>query len=283
MPSTGKILRLRRIFDRKSENVFMFAISHGTSAPTVLPGLEKTRQVVDQALSGGANLVFLSRGYVEQLTDVFEHHPNASIALKASSSAANASVLHQEVPIASAEEALRIGADALVALLPFAPDNEVALIEWSAEMAEDCLRIGMPFIAEAEYPASYGQQKPAFEMTVDYLKRSARLSEELGADIVKSNWTGSVESFREIVKCVQVPVVVAGGSKESDRDLLTKIDLALQAGARGCSVGRNIFQHENPETMARAISKVVHRHASVDEALREMRSATLQENHLTKE
>jgi DhnA family fructose-bisphosphate aldolase class Ia len=128
----------------------------------------------------------------------------------------------------------------------------------------------MPFIAEAEYPASYGQRKPSFEMTVDYLKRSARLCEELGADIVKSNWTGSAESFREIVKSVQVPVVVAGGSKESEKELLTKIAKAREAGAIGCSVGRNIFQHQNPAGMIRAIGKVVRRKASVDDGLKEL-------------
>src|SRR5207245_10640657 len=113
-----------------------------------------------------------------------------------------------------AEDGLRLGAGAVVALMPFAPENEPDILRWAAKLGEDCLRLGMPFIAEAEYPASYGQKKPSFEMSVDYLKRNARLSEELGADIVKSNWTGSVETFREIVKCVEVPVVVAGGSKE---------------------------------------------------------------------
>ena len=270
MPSTGKIMRMRRLFDQESGTTFMFAISHGTSAPSVLQGLEKTRETVTQALKGGANMVFLSRGYAEHLDSVFSKYPGASLALKVSSSAANASVLHQEVPIASVEEALRLGADAVVALMPFAPENEPDILRWAAKLGEDCLRLGMPFIAEAEYPASYGQKKPSFKMSVDYLKRNARLSEELGADIVKSNWTGSIETFREIVKCVEVPVVVAGGSKESDKDLLTKLYQAMQAGAKGCSVGRNIFQHSNPEAIAKAISKLVHRKTSVDEALTEL-------------
>jgi len=248
----------------------MFAISHGTSAPVVLEGLEKTKEMVGHAVREGANVVFLSRGYAEQLADIFKENNMASLALKLSASAANAEKPYQEIPISSVDEALRLGADAVVALIPFAPNNEPELISWAAKIGEDALRSGMPFIAEAEYPASYGQKKPSFDMTVDYLKRSARLCEELGADIVKSNWTGSAESFREIVKCVQVPVVVAGGSKESERDLLTKVDQAMQAGAIGCSVGRNIFQHRNPAGIVRAISKVVKRKASVSDAMKEL-------------
>lgn len=274
MSNTGKIMRLRRLFDQESQTTFMFAISHGTSAPTVLDGLEKTRETVAQALEGGANMVFLSRGYADHLAGIFYRRPSASLALKVSSSAANASRLHQEVPIASVEEALRLGADAIVALMPFAPENEDRIIEWASKMGEDCMRLGMPFIAEAEYPASYGQKKPAFEMTVEYLKRNARLSEELGADIVKSNWTGSAGTFKEIVKCVEVPVVVAGGSRESDKDLLTKLNEAMEAGAKGCSVGRNIFQHPKPIAIARAISSVVRRKATVEEALSQMKRSS---------
>ena len=273
MTSTGKIMRMRRLIDRETGTSFMFAMSHGTSAAGFLEGLERTREMVGHAIREGANVVFLSRGYAVRLADLFKENNNASLSLKVSASAANAARPHQELPISTVEEALRLGADSVVALVPLAPDNEPDVISWVAKLGEDCTRLGMPFIAEAEYPASYGQRKPSFEMTVDYLKRSARLSEELGADIVKSNWTGSTESFREIVKSVQVPVVVAGGSKESEKDLLTKLVQAREAGAIGCSVGRNIFQHHNPAGMARAISKVVKGKATVDEALKELQKS----------
>jgi DhnA family fructose-bisphosphate aldolase class Ia len=86
---------------------------------------------------------------------------------------------------------------------------------------------------------------------------------------VKSNWPGSAESFAEIVDCVPVPVVVAGGSRESDLDLLNKIAAALDGGASGCSIGRNIFQHSDPEAMTRAICAVVKGRQDCEEALQE--------------
>jgi len=100
-----------------------------------------------------------------------------------------------------------------------------------------------------------------------YLRRSARLCAELGADIVKSNWPGSAEEFAEIVGAVSVPVVVAGGSRESDLDLLQRIAAARSAGAIGCSVGRNIFQHDDPTAITRAISAVVRGTQTPEQAL----------------
>jgi fructose-bisphosphate aldolase/2-amino-3,7-dideoxy-D-threo-hept-6-ulosonate synthase len=251
----------------------MFAISHGTSASTVIPGIENIRKMVRHALNGGADVVFLSRGYICQLADEFRKIRDASIAMKVSSSAARAAARNQEVQIASPAEALRLGADAIVALVPLAPENEAQVLSWVAKLGEECNQYGIPFIAEAEYPSSYepGASKINFGEHLEYLRRSARLCAELGADIIKTNWTGSAESFRKITEAVTgFPVVVAGGSRESDEDLLSKIEAALDAGAIGCSVGRNIFQHPDPEAMSRAISNVVRRKASAKEAAAEL-------------
>jgi DhnA family fructose-bisphosphate aldolase class Ia len=106
----------------------------------------------------------------------------------------------------------------------------------------------------------------------EYLKRSARLCVELGADIVKANWTGSIEEFAEIVQVSNVPVVVAGGSKVSDLDALEKLDEGMQAGAIGVSVGRNIFQHKDPVGMTKAICAVVRERKSPAEALKLIRA-----------
>jgi DhnA family fructose-bisphosphate aldolase class Ia len=86
---------------------------------------------------------------------------------------------------------------------------------------------------------------------------------------VKSNWPGSSEEFAEIVGAVSVPVVVAGGSRESDLDLLTRVAEARRAGAVGCSVGRNIFQHDDPTAITAALSDVVRGIRSPEEALGE--------------
>ena len=268
----GKSMRLRRIIDSETGTTVMFAFSHGTSAPEVLPGLENPTRVVEAAASGGADCVFLAPGLIEAVGDVVAT-TSLGVAVKVSATASRGGKPYQEVLTTSIERSLELGADAVVALIPFAPENEPDVIALTATLGEACGRWGMPFIAEAEYPNSYyGTENFAESWGVPYLRRSARLCAELGADIVKSNWTGSVDTFAEIVESVPVPVVVAGGSRVSDLDLLQNLQAAREAGAIGCSVGRNIFQHPAPERMVRAIAAVVKDGAGAQEAFdRELR------------
>jgi fructose-bisphosphate aldolase/2-amino-3,7-dideoxy-D-threo-hept-6-ulosonate synthase len=264
--NVAKALRLRRIIDPDSGTAIMFAFSHGTSAPQVLAGLEQPERMVAAAAKGGADCVFLAAGLVESLAEVLASS-GLGVAVKVSATASRGGTPYQEVLTTSVERSLELGADAVVALLPFAPENEPEVIRLTATLGEACGRWGVPFIAEAEYPNSYyGDEKFAEEWGVPYLRRSARLCAELGADIVKSNWTGSVDTFAEIVESVSVPVVVAGGSRVSDLDLLQNLQAAREAGAIGCSVGRNIFQHETPERMVRAIAAVFKEGAGAQEA-----------------
>jgi len=268
----GKSMRLRRIMDSQTGTTVMFAFSHGTSAPDVLPGLENPTRVVEAAASGGADCVFLAPGLIEAVGDVVTT-TSLGVAVKVSATASRGGKPYQEVLTTSIERSLELGADAVVALIPFAPENEPDVIALTATLGEACGRWGMPFIAEAEYPNSYyGTENFADTWGVPYLKRSARLCAELGADIVKSNWTGSVDTFAQIVESVPVPVVVAGGSRVSDLDLLQNLQAAREAGAMGCSVGRNIFQHPAPERMVRAIAAVFKDGAGAQEAFdRELR------------
>jgi fructose-bisphosphate aldolase/2-amino-3,7-dideoxy-D-threo-hept-6-ulosonate synthase len=270
--NVAKALRLRRIIDSETGSSIMFAFSHGTSAPEVLPGLEEPIEMVRAAAQGGADCVFLAPGLIEPLAEVLAS-TQLGVAVKVSATASRGGSPYQEVLTTSVERSLELGADAVVALIPFAPENEPEVIRLTAALGEACGRWGVPFIAEAEYPNSYhGDENFAVDWGVPYLKRSARLCVELGADIVKSNWTGSSETFAEIVDCVPVPVVVAGGSRVSDLDLLENLAAARAAGAIGCSVGRNIFQHETPERMVRAIAAVFKDGGGAQEAFdRELR------------
>lgn len=102
---------------------------------------------------------------------------------------------------------------------------------------------------------------------MDHVKLAARVAAELGADIVKTVYTGDPESFREVTRGCPVPVVVAGGSKTDDRTTLELIEGAMAGGAAGISIGRNAFQHKNPAKFVRAAACIVHANKSVEEAL----------------
>jgi class I fructose-bisphosphate aldolase len=91
----------------------------------------------------------------------------------------------------------------------------------------------------------------------------------MGADIVKVSYTGSVDTFKEVVSGCSIPVVIAGGPKmDSDREILEMVKGSIEAGGTGVSIGRNVFQHKDPTRMVKAISSIVHDGSSVEDALR---------------
>lgn len=275
MSSTGKALRMRRILDPATGTSVMFAISHGTSAPKVLSGIEDPRPMVRAVTEGGANLVFLARGFFKMCAPEIVKTNDMGFALKVSASCTHYGTPFLEVQTATVEHAVELGADAVVAMIPFTYTNEPDVISWVAGLGNECDRWGMPFIAESEFPNAYTEEASEYASSLgyEYLKRSARLCVELGADVVKANWTGSIDEFAEIVQVSNVPVVVAGGSKVSDLDALQKLDEAMQAGAAGASVGRNIFQHKDPVGMTKAICAVVRERKSPEEAIKLVKTA----------
>ncbi len=270
---SGKRIRLNRLIQKETNTCLIFAIDHGLTSPTLLRGIVNTRERVRQAIRGGANVLMMSRGFAKQVVD--EYKRDTSLALMLSASAAgcpktsNGSII---TPIGSVEEALRIGADAVVVFVALEGENEPEMISYVSKVGETCELLGMPFIAEAEYPTTYAAKDTSSfqKYGVEYLKRNVRLCAELGADIIKTNWSGDKQSFAEIVAAANLPVVVAGGPMTSDEELLARMKQARQAGAIGCSVGRNIFEHQNPEAITRAITQIFKGEKTAQEALEEL-------------
>ena len=103
----------------------------------------------------------------------------------------------------------------------------------------------------------------------DVVAHAARAGAELGADIIKTNYTGDPDTFKSVVQGCPVPVVIAGGPKtETDMEFLQMIEGAIEAGARGVAIGRNVFQAEDPVKMTRAISAIVHQDKTAEEAIK---------------
>ncbi|MCC7160946.1 MAG: hypothetical protein IT331_00495 [Anaerolineae bacterium] len=253
--STGKQIRLNRLIHQETNTCIICAIDHGMTSPVFLDGLYETRTRVRQVIDGGANVLMLGRGVAKDTCDQFQR--DTSLALMLTASAAGKPSGAVVTPIGSVQEALQLAADAVVVYVALAGENEPEMIQYLSQVGASCEALGMPFIAEAEYPNAYQSLNAMGETYgAEYLKRNARLCAEMGADIVKVNWSGDGKSFGEIIRACARPVVLAGGSLISDHELLTRMQTARDVGAVGCSVGRNIFQHTNPEAIARAITRV---------------------------
>jgi fructose-bisphosphate aldolase/2-amino-3,7-dideoxy-D-threo-hept-6-ulosonate synthase len=261
----GKAMRLKRVIDGEGVSVIC-ALDHGMTSPTFLEPLGDIVTRTREAVGGGANVIMMSKGMIRIAQSAFS--PTTSLALLLSASAGPDSPRPEIVQIAEVEEALRLGADAVVLFTALGGDTEPGMIDVLAGVGRECAALGMPFIAEAEFPTTYAtveelKQQYGFE----YLRRNVRLCAELGADIVKTNWPGDQESFGRCVEAANgIPVVLAGGSRLADEELLIRMEQAMAAGAIGCSVGRNIFMHDHPEAITRALSRVIRERWSADKA-----------------
>ena len=252
----GKAMRLKRVIDGAGVSVIC-ALDHGMTSPTFLEPLADIRTRTEEAVAGGANVIMMSKGMVRVAEPAFS--PTTSLALLLSASASPQGDRPSIVQIAEVEEALVVGADAVVLFTALGGETESDMIEILAGVGRECAALGMPFIAEAEFPTTYASvEELAAQYGFEYLRRNVRLCGELGADVVKTNWPGSQDEFGQLVEAANgLPVVLAGGSRLEDAELLRRMEQAMAAGAIGCSVGRNIFMHRSPEAITRALSRVI--------------------------
>ena len=261
----GKAMRLKRVIDPSGVSIIC-ALDHGMTSPTFLEPLADITARAAETVAGGANVIMMSKGMIRVAESAFS--PTTSLALLLSASGNPGGDRPEVVQIAEVEEALVLGADAVVLFTALGGETEPGMIDILANVGRECAALGMPFIAEAEFPTTYAtveelKQQYGFE----YLRRNVRLCAELGADIVKTNWPGDPESFGKLVETANgIPVVLAGGSRLEDKELLWRMQVAVEAGAIGCSVGRNIFMHASPEAITRALARVIRERWAADKA-----------------
>src|SRR5947199_9465269 len=252
----GKSMRLKRVIDPAGVSVIC-ALDHGMTAPTFLEPLSDIEKRTGEAVTGGANVIMMSKGMIRYAVDAFS--PTTALALLLSASANPGEAGPAVIQIAQVEEASRLGADAVVLFTALGGENEAGMIRILSEVGRESALLGVPLIAEAEFPTTYASVEELSERYgFEYLRRSVRLCAELGADIVKTNWPGDEDSFGKLVQAVNgCPFVRAGWSRFDDAEVLRRMELAMQAGAIGCSVGRNMFMHRSPEAITRALSRVI--------------------------
>jgi DhnA family fructose-bisphosphate aldolase class Ia len=160
------------------------------------------------------------------------------------------------------EEALRLGADALCVSACPGHHTEGATLDNLASVARRAQAWGLAVQAEM-VPGGMGSG--AEVRTVENVALAARVGIELGADWVKVPY---VEGFRQVTDACFKPVVILGGGRRSrEPDMLAEVRAAMNEGASGATIGRNIFEADDPEAMTAALSAIIHQDASVEQAL----------------
>ncbi len=254
---SGKTRRLRRIF-RKDGKTVIIPMDHGVSVGPI-QGLEDMARIIADISHGEADAVLVHAGIAKTVDT-----NSMGLILHLSGATRLTSDPHWKTQVSTVKEALRLGADAISVHINVGSLREQDMLDRFSRIIEECDDYGLPTLAMM-YPRGPGIQN---EHAYDVVSHAARLGYEIGADIVKTNYTGDIESFRNVVESVKIPVVVAGGPKaKSDGEALQMVSESINAGAAGVSIGRNVFQHRDPTKMTMALVDIVHNGASPVQAL----------------
>ncbi|MGC8987792.1 class I fructose-bisphosphate aldolase [Infirmifilum sp.] len=261
----GKVLRWRRIVDKRSGRTIIVAIDHGSFAGP-MKGIEKLDKLIIDVAEGGANALLITPGILSRYADVIAD-TQLGIILRLDTSGTNLFPYkdkRRQYLTTSFHNALRMGSDGVCIMgytgSSYEPES-LALIGKVASMAQN---LGLIFMAEM-FPQLPGTDNPT---SPEVIKLSARVAAELGADLVKTFYTGDSVSFKEIVETSNVPIVILGGpARENDEAVLKDVSDAIKAGAIGVAFGRNIWQRDNPRKFVEALSKIIHDNEELDKVL----------------
>jgi putative autoinducer-2 (AI-2) aldolase len=243
--------RLARIFKPASGKTVMLAFDHGYfQGPT--SGLERIDMTI-APLVPYADALMCTRGILRSLINP---ESNNSVVMRASGGPSILKDLSNEQLAVDVEDALRMNVSAMAVQVFVGGECETQTINNMTRLVDRCNRYGIPVLGVT----AVGQ-----ELTRDarYIGLATRMIAELGAAFVKTYY---VEDFDTVVAACPVPVVIAGGKKLAEADALTMARNAIDAGAAGVDMGRNIFQSEAPIAMIQAVGKVVHEGMAAKEA-----------------
>nr|WP_259674490.1 2-amino-3,7-dideoxy-D-threo-hept-6-ulosonate synthase [Bacillus methanolicus] len=224
--------------------------------------MEHIGQAVQSVFKGNADAVVVHKGLVNQIVPVMDAN-SGELIIHLSASTNMSPDPNQKELVTSVEHAVRLGATAISVHVNIGSPTEACMLEHLGKVAEECDKWGMPLLAmmyvrDSNKVHEYNPQK---------IRHAARIAEELGADIVKVNYTGSLATFKEVTDAINIPVVIAGGDKvNSTEHLLYMVAEAVEAGANVLSMERNIFQHANPTKLTNMIRQELDSESPLEKA-----------------
>lgn len=254
---SGKTRRLGRIFRDDGKTVIV-PMDHGVPAGPI-EGIADIRKTVNHVAKGGADAVLVHAGVAKTVDTT-----GLGLILHLSGATRLANDPNWKTRLCSVKEGVRLGADAVSLQINVGSEHEQHMLEEFSKVLEECDDYAMPLLAMM-YPRGPRIQN---EHSYEVVSHAVRLGYELGADIVQTNYTGDVESFRDVVSSVRIPIVVAGGPKvNSASECLRTVSESINAGSAGVAIGRNVFQHHDPTLMTRAIAEIVHNETNPGNAI----------------
>ena len=260
--STGVTARLARI---STEGKYLIVpMDHGITLGAVT-GLADIETTIDAVTRGGADAVLTQKGIAPRVHD---HKNDAGYIVHLNGSTSIGPNEQDKRLTGTVTDAIRAGADAVSFHINVGSESEPDQLSQLAEVTSEAADYGMPVLAMTYARGHDVRDKSDPAGFAEDLAHATRLGEELGADVIKTAYSGDPETFERVVDATRLPVVIAGGSKGTDQETLSMVRGAMDAGAAGVSMGRSIFQHESPNSITRGVSAVIHDGLSAAEAAR---------------
>jgi DhnA family fructose-bisphosphate aldolase class Ia len=250
-------LRWHRIFGPDGRTLIVAMDHPGYQAA---PGLEHPDEFLTLAAAAGADAVLTTFGTIERFGAAFR---GLGVVLRMDGAQTQMGGRSGSMRlIHTVEAASRLGVDAVAAMcFPGAADESDSL-ERAGRLADEAHAAGLPVMLET-LPGGFSGQIP---WTGDSVATAARIAAELGADFIKTAFTG--DDFGRVPRTAGIPVIVLGGERsEREADVVEAVSRALDYGAAGVAMGRNIWGHPDPAAMIQSLRAVIHQGASVQHAL----------------
>jgi len=261
----GRKSRLGRIFDYSSKTTIIVPMDHAVEEH--FPQLKDPRRVIRSLTDSGVNAFLLRRGLARFAADEFIGRCGFVYRISSASGLRPQSKRVEQAKVSSVEEAVKLGADAVAVNIFVGSEREVQDLTTFGEISDSCDEWGIPLLAET-MPIG-GKEAVPFDgpYSAQDVSMAARVGAEEGADIIKTYYTGSVDSFQQVVQNCPVPLIIAGGPKtKTTLDVLRMVKSAMDAGAAGVAMGRKIWGAEDPAKLVQALRKIVRDKASVEDA-----------------
>jgi DhnA family fructose-bisphosphate aldolase class Ia len=268
--SIGKEYRLGRIL--RDGRALIIAMDHGhVGGP--LKGIEKPEETIRKVIAGGADAVMTTFGNLQKSRRAIIGKVPTIMRLDGGPTMLGGKF--HEVPalnqLNSVEDAIKMGADGVIQNALIGIPAEMSSLKNLAATAANCENWGMPLTAEALVGGFEPTEKFKNIHDPEYVAFAARVASEYGADMIKTWYTGSPETFRKVTSTCPAPVLIAGGPPaRTERDVLVAVKGMIEGGGAGVFFGRNIWQSRNPEGMTRALRRIIHDGDTVDTAMKEL-------------
>lgn len=270
-----KHYRLKRLFNSKSNHCFDVAVDHGFfNESSFLAGIENLQDALRILVEAAPDAIQLTVGQAPLLQEIAGRE-KPSLVLRTDV----ANVYGKDLPRTlfsrmieqPVEQALRLDASCVVVNLfriPEQPEVTDQCIQNILKIKPECDRYGMPLMVE---PLVFQPNAKAGGYMVDgdpeKIVPLVRQAVELGADIIKADPTDDVTEYHRVIEIAgRIPVLVRGGGKATDEEILARTEELIRQGAAGIVYGRNVIQHDNPAGITRALMAIVHEGATADQA-----------------